>query len=150
LPPWYTVYQHTQRWLKVGIFEDMVCGLRMLMREIEGRTPQPRAATPDPIGGSRTLQSSPESGSRAGYPRVRGDGHKRRRGSKVHLEVDTVDQLLAVLITPANEQDRAQVGALVEQVQQATGESVEVHLLTTAVPAINPLPTPKRRASAWE
>jgi len=117
LPPWYTVYQQTRRWFKAGVFEDIVRDLRMLMREIVGRTPQPRAAILD----SRTLQSTPESGGRAGY-----DGHKRRKGSKVHLAVDTLGQLLAVLVTPANEQDRAQVGALIEQVQQATGESVEV------------------------
>ena len=65
--------------------------------------------------------TSPESGGRAGY-----DGHKRRKGSKVHLAVDTLGQLLAVLVTPANEQDRAQVAALAEQVQAATGDSVEV------------------------
>lgn len=117
LPPWYTVYQQTQRWFKAGVFEDMVRDLRMLLREIEGRPPQPRAAILD----SRTLQSTPESGGRAGY-----DGHKRRRGSKVHLAVDTLGQLLAVLVTPANEQDRAQVGALAKQIQAATGESVEV------------------------
>ncbi len=117
LPPWYTVYQQTQRWLKAGVFEDMVRDLRMLMREIEGRPPQPRAAILD----SRTLQSSPESGQHAGY-----DGHKRRRGSKVHLAVDTLGQLLAALVTPANEQDRAQVEALAQQVQAATGNSVEV------------------------
>jgi len=91
--------------------------LRMLIREINERMPQPRAAIVD----SRTLQSSPESGARAGY-----DGHKRRKGSKVHLAVDTLGQLLAVLVTPANEQDRAQVAALAEQIQEAIGESVEV------------------------
>jgi len=117
LPPWHTVYQQTQRWLEAGVFEDMVRDLRMLMREIDGRAPQPRAAILD----SRTLQSSPESGERAGY-----DGHKRRKGSKVHLAVDTLGQLLAVLVTPANEQDRAQVEALAEQIQEATGDSVEV------------------------
>jgi len=117
LPPWHTVYQQTQRWLRAGVFQDMVRDLRMLMREIEGRTPQPRAAILD----SRTLQSSPESGGRAGY-----DGHKRRKGSKVHLAVDTLGQLLAVLVTPANQQDRAQVGALAEQIQQATGDAVEI------------------------
>ena len=69
LPPWYTVYQQTQRWLKAGVFEAMVQDLRMLLRKIEGRSPSPRAAAID----SRTLQSSPESGGRAGY-----DGHKRR------------------------------------------------------------------------
>jgi transposase len=117
LPPWHTVYQQTQRWLKAGVFEEMVRDLRMLMREIEGRMPQPRAAILD----SRTLQSTPESGRRAGY-----DGHKRRKGSKVHLAVDTLGQLLAVVVTPANEQDRAQVAALAAQIQEATGESVEV------------------------
>jgi len=117
LPPWEVVYQQTQRWLKAGVFENMVRDLRMLMREIEGRSPQPRAAILD----SRTLQSSPESGGRAGY-----DGHKRRKGSKVHLAVDTLGQVLAVLVTPANEQDRAQVDALAEQIQEATGHSVEV------------------------
>jgi transposase len=117
LPPWPVVYQQTQRWLEANVFEDMVRDLRMLMREIEGRAPQPRAAILD----SRTLQSSPESGERAGY-----DGHKRRKGSKVHLAVDTLGQLLAVLVTPANEQDRAQVVALAKQIQEATGDSVEV------------------------
>jgi transposase len=117
MPPWYTVYQQAQRWLKAGVFEDMVRDLRMLMREINDRMQQPRAAIFD----SRTLQSTPESGARAGY-----DGHKRRKGSKVHLAVDTLGQLLAILVTPANEQDRAQVGELARRVQEATGDSVEV------------------------
>src|SRR5512136_1838940 len=117
LPPWHAVYQQTQRWLRAGVFEDMVRDLRMLLREIAGRPPQPRAAILD----GRTLQSSPKSGAWAGY-----DGHKRRKGSKVHLAVDTLGQLLAVLVTPANEQDRAQVGALAEQIQAVTGQSVEI------------------------
>lgn len=117
LPPWYTVYQQTQRWLNAGVFEDLVHDLRMLLREIAGRAPQPSAAIFD----GRTLQSTPESGARAGY-----DGHKRRNGSKVHMAVDTLGQLLALLVTPANEQERAQVAELAEQVQEATGESVEV------------------------
>jgi len=117
LPPWHTVFQQTQRWLKAGVFEAMVHDLRMLMREIDGRNPHPSAAILD----SRTMQSSPESGQRAGY-----DGHKRRKGSKVHLAVDTLGQLLALLVTPANEQDRAQVAALAEEIQEVTGESVEV------------------------
>jgi transposase len=117
LPPWHTVYQQTRRWVQAGVFEDLVHDLRMLLREIAGRNPQPSAAILD----SRTLQSTPESGARAGY-----DGHKKRKGSKVHLAVDTLGQLLAVLVTPANEQDRAQVAALAEQIQEVTGESVEV------------------------
>jgi transposase len=117
LPPWPVVYQQMQRWLKAGVFEEIVRDLRMLLREIADRAPQPRAAILD----GRVLQSTPESGARAGY-----DGHKRRRGSKVHMAVDTLGQLLAVIVTPANEQERAQVAELVAQVQEATGDSVEV------------------------
>jgi transposase len=117
LPPWHTVYQQTQRWIKAGVFEEMVHDLRMLMREIDGRSQQPTAAILD----SRTLQSTPESGGRAGY-----DGHKRRKGSKVHMAVDTLGQLLTLLVTPANEQDRAQVGELAQQIQEVTGDSVEI------------------------
>ncbi len=117
LPPWSTVYQQTQRWLRAGVFEAIVHDLRRLLREIDGRAPDPRAAILD----SRTLQSSPESGARAGY-----DGAKRRKGNKVHLAVDTLGHLLALVVTPADEQDRAQVGALAEQIQALTGEMVEV------------------------
>src|SRR5512134_727264 len=57
LPPWYTVYQQTQRWLKAGVFQTIVEDLRVLLRLAEGRQGQPSAAILD----SRTLQSSPES-----------------------------------------------------------------------------------------
>src|SRR5512144_47534 len=92
LPPWHTVYQQTQRCVKAAVFENLVHDLRMLMREIEGRNPQPSAAIFD----GRTLQSTPESGARAGY-----DGHKRRKGSRVHPAVDTLGHLLALHVTPA-------------------------------------------------
>jgi transposase len=68
---------------------------------------------------SRTLQSTPESGHRAGY-----DGAKRRKGSQVHVAVDTLGHLLAAVVRPANEQDRAQAGILAEEVQVASGLSV--------------------------
>lgn len=70
---------------------------------------------------SRTLRSTPESGSRAGW-----DGHKRTRGSKLHLAVDTLGHLLALRVTPANADDRAAVAALAEAVQEATGENVDL------------------------
>ena len=103
LPPWPVVYQQTQRWIRAQCFEIMVEDLRMLLREFAGRKAQPTAMILD----SRTLQSTPESGARAGY-----DGAKRRKGSKVHAAVDTLGHLLALHVTPADEQDRAQVGEL--------------------------------------
>jgi transposase len=117
LPPWNVVYQQAQRWIRARCFETMVEDLRMLLREFAGRKAQPTAMILD----SRTLQSTPESGARAGY-----DGAKRRKGSKVHAAVDTLGHLLALHVTAAGEQDRAQVGELARQVQQLTGDHVEI------------------------
>lgn len=117
LPPWHTVYQQAQRWLAAGCFEAIVHDLRAMLRVAAGRQPEPRAAIFD----ARTMQSSPESGGRAGY-----DGHKRRKGSKVHMAVDTLGHLLALHATPASEQERSQVSELAEAVQEVTGASVEI------------------------
>ena len=117
LPPWSIVFQQTQRWLKAGCFEALVNDLRAILRVAAGRNEDPSAAIFD----SRTLQSSPESGHRAGY-----DGAKRRKGSKIHAAVDTLGNLLALQVTPASEQDRAQVGELAQAVQEVTGGTVEL------------------------
>jgi transposase len=117
LPPWPAVYQQTRRWLAAGVFEAMVHDLRALLRWAERRNAQPTGAIFD----SAARQSTPESGHRAGY-----DGYKRRKGSEIHVAVDTLGHLLAVLITPADAQDRAQVAALAAAVQEATGQSVEL------------------------
>ena len=117
LPPWYVVYYQMQRWLRAGCFETMVEDLRSLLREFAGRKAQPTAMILD----SRTLQSTPESGAHGGY-----DGAKRRKGSKVHAAVDTLGHLLTLHVTAASEQDRAQVERLAEEVQQITGDHVEL------------------------
>jgi transposase len=93
----------------------MVHDLRVMLREHAGRNAQPSAVILD----SRTMQSTPESGGRAGY-----DGAKRRKGAKVHVAVDTLGHLLALRVTPADKQDRAQVKQLAKAVQKITGKSV--------------------------
>jgi transposase len=42
------------------------------------------------------------------------------------MAVDTLGHLLAMVVTPANEQERAQVGELAAAVQEVTGEHVEL------------------------
>lgn len=117
LPPWEAVYQQTQRWLAAGVFEAMINDLRQILRLLSQRHEHPTAIVID----SRTLQSTPESGHRAGY-----DGAKRKKGSKVHIAVDTLGHLLALRVTAANEQDRQQVGMLSKDVQKQTNRSVEL------------------------
>jgi transposase len=116
-PPYHAVYQQAQRWIRAGVLEAMAADLRKLLRLLQDRASAPSAAILD----GRTLQSVPESGARAGY-----DGYKRKKGSKAHVAVDTLGHLLAVAITPANEQERAQVDELCRQVQAATDQNVKV------------------------
>src|ERR687895_81045 len=69
----------------------------------------------------RTLRSTPESGHRGGF-----DGHKGKKGSKVHAAVDTLGHLLALRVSPANEDDREEVKKLSEEIREATAENVEL------------------------
>jgi transposase len=117
VPPWAAVYQQAQRWLAADCFETIVDDLRVMLRVAAGRNPQPTAVILD----GRTLQSTPESGQRAGC-----DGHKKRKASKIHAAVDTLGHLLVARSTPANAQERVQVEAVAEKVQAVTGNTVEV------------------------
>ena len=117
LPPWELVYQQTQRWLAAGCFEALVHDLRVLLQRLErGRNPEPTAVVID----TRTLQSTPESGHRAGWDCV-----KQRKGSKAHAVVDTFGHLLALDVAPANEGDRAAVAEPAKAVQDIIVQTVE-------------------------
>lgn len=111
LPPWAAVYQQMQRWLSTECFLDVAGDLRAVLRMAADREPEPSAVVLD----SRTLRSWPESGERAGY-----DGAKRKTGSKVHLAVDTPGHVVALHVTPADADDRGEVGRLAAAVQAET------------------------------
>lgn len=116
-PPWAAVHQQLQRWIAAGCFAALVHDLRALGRVAAGRTADPTAVILD----GRTIASTPESGPRAGY-----NGHKKTNGTTVHAAVDTPGDPVALTATPANVQERAQVGPLAEQVQDVTAGSVEL------------------------
>jgi transposase len=104
---------------EAGVLEEMIHDLlRLLLRLSKDRPSEPTATIVD----SRTLRSTPESGHHGGY-----DGHKKgKKGSKVHAAVDTFGYLLALRVSPANEDDRKEVEKLSEEIQRATGENVEL------------------------
>lgn len=141
LPPWSAVYQQARRWLAAGCFETLAHDLRAVLRLAAGRTEAPSAAIID----SRTLRSTPESGARAGY-----DGAKRKRGSKLHLAVDTLGHLLALHVTPADIDDRAEVGRLAEAIQEATGESVTLAYVDQGYTGRAPAEAAKEQGIALE
>jgi transposase len=117
LPSWAAVYQQAQHWLASGCFDMLIDDLRAVLRVALGRVEQPSAVIVD----SRTLRSSPESGTRGGY-----DGAKRKKGSKLQMAVDTLGNLLALRVTPANVDERTEVEALLKTVQAVTERSVDV------------------------
>ena len=117
LPPWEAVYQQGARGRDNRCFEHRMANVRALAPVLAGRQAEPTAVLLD----ARTGQRTPESGARAGY-----DGAKRRQGSKGPVAVDTVGQLLAAVVTPATEPDRAQGDALGQRVPPGTGQKGQV------------------------
>ena len=119
-PPWAAVYQQAQRWRASGCFESLAADLRAVLRLAAGREAEPSAAILD----SRTPRSSPEIGERAGY-----GGAKRKNGSKLHLAVDTLGHVLALHVTPASTEDRAEVDRLAGAVQAARRHGIRLEVV---------------------
>lgn len=129
-PPPDIVRAQAKRWFDAHCFENAVHDLRLFTRVQQHRGGFPSAIIVD----SRTLQSTPESGHRAGY-----DGAKRRKGTKIHLVVDTLGQLVTLLSSPANQQDRAQVEELCRAAQETTGGMIEVAFVDQGYTGKEPL-----------
>jgi transposase len=66
------------------------------------------------------LRSSPGRGTRAGY-----DGAKRKKGSKLHVAVDTLGHLPALHVMPASTDGRSAAAILAQAVQTSTGQSAK-------------------------
>ncbi len=98
--PWQTVYYHFRRFCLDGLWYLILKALRRATRLRVGRHPEPSAAIMD----SQSIKTTVESANPSGY-----DGHKKVKGRKRHLLVDTSGLPLSVYVTSADVQDR--VGA---------------------------------------
>jgi hypothetical protein len=94
----------------------MVEDLRGLLRRAQGKSAQPSVAVID----GRTVQSTPGTGRRAGY-----DGHKQERLEDAHGGRHPRASPGAAR-DRSHEQERGQVAALAQDVQEITGATVEL------------------------
>ena len=138
LPPRQAVYQQSPAGWTRAVSKRWCLTCAPSFAQRKGARASPCAMVVD----GRTLQSSCESGPRAGYV-----SYKRKRGSKVHMAVDTLGHLLAMYVTPADGQERAQVHRLCEDVQQATGHTVQLAWGLTRATRVKRYPR-QRRATA--
>ena len=98
-PDWTVVYQQARRWMQAGVFEaDRLMTLRVMFAG---------AGTGSATVGSYSWTVARCNRRRKAATVLGYDGAKKKNGSKVHIAVDTLGNLLALKVTAANEQERA-------------------------------------------
>lgn len=117
-PPWQDVYAHWRRWSEAGLIEEMNERLRQMWRIKAGRKAQPTAAIAD----SQSIKNSPQGGD-VGF-----DKNKHVKGRRRHLVTDVLGLLLAVVVLPADIQDRDGLVPALEQAKRKFPHITKLYL----------------------
>jgi putative transposase len=93
---WSTIYGYFKRWRHQGIWAGLMEALRRFERRCEGRNPEPSAGSMD----SQSIKTATQ------HEDIGFDGHKRIKGRKRHILVDTLGLIMAVVVTDASTDER--------------------------------------------
>lgn len=114
-PNYNSVYYHYRKWCRDGTWQAVNDALRQQERQQRGRNVQPSAAILD----SQSVKTT-EAGGERGY-----DAGKKVNGRKRHILVDTVGNLIEVVVHAANIQDRDGAKLLFDKLSQAVIEHLQ-------------------------
>jgi putative transposase len=95
-PPFPIVFYYYRLWTKSGLWEEINTALREKVRRKAGKQSEPTAGVLD----SQSVKMSDQGGP-SGF-----DAGKKIKGRKRHLLTDSLGLLMAVMVTPADVQDR--------------------------------------------
>jgi putative transposase len=101
----HTIYGYFRHWRLTGVWGRVMDTLRQWERQSQGRLPEPSACCAD----SQSIRTATQD-TDIGF-----DGHKKIKGRKRHMLVDTLGLIVAVVVTAANTDDRLGLVALLKQ-----------------------------------
>jgi putative transposase len=93
---WSTIYGYFKRWRRDGVWSRVMETLRQWEPRCLGRQPEPSAGRMD----SQSIKTATQ------REDIGFDGNKKIKGRKRHLLVDTLGLIMAVVVTPADTDDR--------------------------------------------
>jgi transposase len=101
----HMIHGYFRCWRLTGVWERVMDTLRQWERQSQGRWPEPSACCAD----SQSIKTATQ-GEDVGF-----DGHKKIKGRKRHILIDTLGLIVAVVVTAANRDDRLGLVTLLQR-----------------------------------